>query len=57
MPTKGVVDAARAEFDGVSMRMIQAYDVMSDNLITRLDILYGFAAIRPEWSTIVADTL
>lgn len=55
MPTSGVVASARAMFDGVSLRMIEAYDVMSDQLITRLDILYGFAAIRPEWAVIVAD--
>jgi hypothetical protein len=55
MPTAGVVESARAEFDGVAMRMITAYDVMSDNLITRMDILYGFAAIRPEWAVIVPD--
>jgi len=57
MPTQGVVESARAEFDGVAMRMITAYDVMSDNLVTRLDVLYGFAAIRPEWASIVADVL
>lgn len=57
MPTSGVVEAARAEFDGCAMRMITAYDVMSDNLITRLDVLYGFAALRPEWASIVADVL
>lgn len=57
MPVAGVVEAARAAFDGVSMRMITAYDVMGDNLITRLDVLYGYAAIRPEWSVIVADVL
>jgi len=55
MPTAGVVQAARANFDGISLRMIEAYDVMSDSLITRLDILYGYAAIRPEWSAVVAD--
>lgn len=57
MPTAGVVEAARAEFDGVAMRMITAYDVMGDNLITRMDILYGYAAIRPEWACVVADVL
>lgn len=57
MPTQGVVEAARAEFDGVAMRMITAYDVMGDNLITRLDVLYGYAAIRPEWAVIVPDLL
>jgi len=55
MPTAGVIEAARAEYDGVSMRMISAYDVTNDDIITRLDILYGFSAIRPEWSAVVAD--
>jgi hypothetical protein len=57
MPTSGVVQAARAQFDGISLRMIEAYDVMSDSLITRMDILYGYAAIRPEWSCVVADVI
>ncbi|KCB26157.1 P22 phage major capsid protein family protein [Bordetella hinzii] len=57
MPTAGVVQAARAQFDGISLRMIESYDIMSDQLITRLDILYGFKAIRPEWACVVADVL
>lgn len=57
MPTAGVVQAARAQFDGVSLRMIESYDIMSDQLITRLDILYGYKAIRPEWSCVVGDVL
>jgi hypothetical protein len=57
MPTSGVVEAARAVFDGVSLRMLTAYDPIADNLITRMDVLYGYAAIRPEWSVIVPDIL
>lgn len=57
MPTSGVVEAARAQFDGVSMRMITGYDITSDALITRLDVLYGYVAIRPEWAVIVPDIL
>lgn len=57
MPTSGVVEAARAEFDGISLRMITGYNVTTDQLITRMDILYGYAAIRPEWAVVVADTL
>lgn len=49
MPTQGVVAAARAQFDGVSMRMVESYDITNDRNITRLDVLYGFAALRPEW--------
>jgi hypothetical protein len=54
---RGVVEAAREEFDGVSMRMLTAYDVMTDQLITRLDVLYGVLYIRPEWCVIVADRI
>ncbi|PYE21337.1 P22 coat protein Gp5 [Paraburkholderia silvatlantica] len=57
MPTNGVVEAARANFDGVSLRMITGYNITTDQLITRMDILYGYAAIRPEWAVVVADTL
>jgi hypothetical protein len=54
---KGVVAAARETFDGVSMRTIQSYDVTNDRLITRLDILYGYAPVRPEWACVVADVV
>ena len=57
VPERGVVEAAREMFDGVSMRMLTAYDVMTDQLITRLDVLYGSLYIRPEWCVIVADAL
>lgn len=54
---KGVHEAARESFDGVSMRMITAYDVKTDQFITRLDILYGYLWVRPEWAVVVADAL
>jgi len=54
---KGVHEAAREVYDGVSMRMVTAYDVKSDQLITRLDILYGYLYIRPEWICIVPDVI
>lgn len=57
MPTSGVVEAARAEFDGISLRMITGYNITTDQLVTRMDILYGYAAIRPEWACVVADVL
>lgn len=55
MPTQGVVASARAEYDGVALRMVKGYDIRTDELITRIDVLYGFAALRPEWATQVAD--
>lgn len=51
----GVHESARAEFDGVSMRMISDYFIGTDQLITRLDVLYGYLWIRPEWACIIAD--
>ena len=41
--------ASRQVFDGISMRMVKdSYDPVKDRLYTRLDILYGFKAIRPD---------
>lgn len=40
--------AARERQDGISMRLIRDYDVVNDNWIARLDVLYGFKAIRPQ---------
>lgn len=44
----GVDFAARETYDGISMRMVRAYDVINDQLICRLDVLGGFANLRPE---------
>ena len=52
---KGVHEAAREQFDGVSMRMITDYFIGTDQLITRLDVLYGYLGVRPEWAVVVAD--
>lgn len=54
---KNVEEAAREEYDGCSMRMVSAYNVQSDEFITRLDILYGYLWVRPEWAVAVADKL
>jgi hypothetical protein len=52
---QGVHEAARETYDGISIRMVTDYAVMSDQFITRLDILYGSALLRPEWVVAVAD--
>jgi len=54
---RNVHEAAREEFDGVSMRMVTDYFIGTDQLITRLDVLYGYLWIRPEWACIVADQI
>lgn len=55
MPTKAVEEAARANYDGVAMRILTDYLPGSDQLATRIDVLFGFLYIRPEWLCVVAD--
>ena len=40
----------RLQEDGLSLRVWQASDIRNDELLMRIDILYGFAALRPEWA-------
>lgn len=52
---KGVHEAARRQYDGISMRMVTAYQIGTDQLGTRLDVIYGYKYVRPEWGVILAD--
>ena len=54
---KNMQEAARERMDGVSMRMVTGFDIKSDQFITRLDILYGYLWVRPEWAVAVADII
>jgi hypothetical protein len=36
--------------DGLSLRVWQASDIRNDELLMRVDILYGMAALRPAWA-------
>lgn len=56
LPPAGVIEAAREQFDGVSLRMISTYNGQTDQFMTRLDVLYGYLFVRPEWVVAVADT-
>lgn len=47
MPS-GVDMAARKVQDGISMRMVRAYDINNDLFPVRFDVLYGFKTIRPQ---------
>jgi hypothetical protein len=57
MPTGAVVECARANYDGISMRVLTDYLTGSDQLATRVDVLFGSKYIRPEWLCIVADSI
>lgn len=54
LPLPGGVDMAARVSDkqlGMSIRMIRAYDINTDLFPCRLDILYGWAVLRPELAT------
>lgn len=55
LPRKAIEEGARASYDGLSMRIITDYLPQSDQLATRLDILFGKKYIRPEWLCIIGD--
>ena len=38
------------QYDGLSIRVWQDSDIRNDELLTRIDMLYGFSAIRPQWA-------
>ncbi len=48
------VDAAREELDGISMRVVTQYQALNDINVTRLDVLFGYLYVRPEWCVVVA---
>ena len=43
----------RRTYDGISLRVWQDSDIRNDEMLTRIDILYGFAVIRPQWACVV----
>jgi len=45
---------SREVVDGVSMRLINFFDGINDDNVWRLDILYGFEPVTPEWACRVA---
>lgn len=45
---KGVDFAAREVYDGVSMRIVRAYDINNDAFPCRIDVFYGYKTIRPQ---------
>lgn len=57
MPMVGGTDmCARVKDDqlGLSIRLVRDYLPGTDQRVTRLDILYGLAVVRPEWAVRIA---
>lgn len=42
---------AREVIDGISLRIVQDYDIVNDTMPCRVDILYGFKDLRPGHAT------
>jgi hypothetical protein len=40
--------AARAVVDGISVSMVRGFDISDRSFPCRLDVLYGYAALRPQ---------
>jgi hypothetical protein len=41
--------------DGISVRVWQGSDIVNDQLLMRIDILYGFKSLRPEWACRISN--
>jgi hypothetical protein len=39
-----------AVIEGISMRLWRGNDVINDRFPTRIDVLFGYKTIRPEWA-------
>ena len=53
---KGVIDISQMSEDGFTVKATTFYDGVNDNPITRLDVLFGFAATYPELAVKVWNT-
>lgn len=53
---KGVDLVATQTVDGITVNLVRDFDIKTREVITRIDVLYAFDAVRPEWSTRYAKT-
>lgn len=51
------VEGARHSYDGISIRAVKQYNIGTDQLIDRVDVLFGYRFIRPEWVCVVPDAI
>ena len=54
LPLMGQAEkCVRRVYDGIGIRVWQDSDIRNDQLLTRIDILYGYTVIRPEWAAAI----
>ena len=46
----GVDMASQSTVNDITVRVIRDYLPLTDKMVMRIDVLYGFAIVRPEWS-------
>lgn len=46
----GVDMASQSTVNGITVRVIRDYLPLTDQMVMRIDVLYGFAIVRPEWA-------
>ena len=46
----GVDFVGQETVDGITVRIVRAYDIKTDKMILRADVLWGLANVRPEWA-------
>jgi hypothetical protein len=51
---KGLDFSSREVMDGISLRILRDYVVGTDQVVTRVDVLYGYKTIRPELACRIA---
>jgi hypothetical protein len=47
--------AYRANIDNISMRLVRDFDIVNDKFPCRIDVLFGYKCIRPEWAVRVVS--
>lgn len=57
MPKKAVEECARAEYDGISLRILTDFLTGTDQMVTRMDCIFGQTYIRPQWCCAIADKI
>jgi len=52
LPTMGdSITCSVQNHEGISLRIWQQSDINNDHMVMRIDALYGFGALRPEWAS------
>jgi hypothetical protein len=51
----GMDMASRQVHDGVSIRFLRGFDIKNSQFISRLDVLYGWKVLRPQFCTRIAN--